>query len=53
MFLRAEQLSASKLKKNQKYHKKLAFKIKKKRKELHQKITVRIKGSFNLADFLF
>ena len=44
MFLRAEQLSASELKKKQKYHRKLAFKIKKKRKEPDQKITVRIKN---------
>ena len=44
VFLRAEQLSASELKKKQRYHRKLAFKIKKKRKELDQKITVRIKN---------
>ena len=42
-FLRAEQLNASELKK-QKNHRKLAFKIQKKTKELDQKITVRIKN---------
>ena len=43
MFLRAEQLNACELK-NKKNHRKLAFTIKKKRKELDQKITIRIKN---------